>query len=181
MTELKISRTYASSFVKAAKEKKCVKKFMDQLGDVSGILKKNSGLLAFLRNPLVKAEKRLEVVESILIKLDIENEVINFINTLIENGRINLLEKILFFVVRLSQRELGIFKGTVFSAQDLDISVKKQLKSVLENKFKMNIELVFELKPEILGGMVIHLDNHIIDYSLKGALQQLKESLKQEG
>lgn len=181
LTELKISRTYAFSFVKAAKEKKNISGFLDQLEKICDIFKQNQSLIDFLVNPLIKLAQRKDMIESILKKAGIENEIINFLFVLIENGRIKLLEKILFFVRKLAKQEMGIISGTIFSVQELGPDTKKQLKSLLEKRYNQIVELKYELKPEIIGGILIHLDNHIIDYSVKGDLRRLQEALKQEG
>jgi len=75
--------------------------------------------------------------------------------------------------------EKGIETFEVSSAVELTEEEKNRLKETLEKLEKKPARLLFSLKPEIIGGLLIKKGNVYYDVSIKGSLLKLKEIISQ--
>ena len=63
------------------------------------------------------------------------------------------------------------------SAVPLSVDEQAALREKLETRFKQALELRFEVDPSLLGGVVVHVGDQIIDGSVKGKLDALTQTL----
>ena len=72
----------------------------------------------------------------------------------------------------------NIIKVRVFSAKTLTKEELNKIKNGLKNRYKDNqIEIKNVIKPELIAGYRVVVNNEAIDLSLKNSLDQLKKSL----
>jgi ATP synthase F1 delta subunit len=63
------------------------------------------------------------------------------------------------------------------SAVPLSEDEQVALREKLETRFKQPLELRFAVDPSLLGGVVVHIGDQIIDGSVKGRLDALTQTL----
>jgi len=68
----------------------------------------------------------------------------------------------------------------VYSVVPLADEEKKNLTKALERYAKKQISLVFEERPELLGGLRIEMEDTVMDMSLSGYLMKVKRMLLTE-
>ena len=108
---------------------------------------------------------------------DITRPVKNFILDLSRMDRLLYIPAIYcrFEHLRLA---LGNVKNvTVCSAYELSTLETSSIKERLVNRFQAQIELSTVIDKSIIGGMIITAGDLVIDHSLRGRLNQLKDSL----
>ena len=74
-------------------------------------------------------------------------------------------------------QHLGIVKATVTSAVELSKEQLAQIRNKIENGTGKTVELHTIINPSIIGGMIIRVGDHVVDASISGRLQTLKEKL----
>lgn len=100
----------------------------------------------------------------------------NFIRVLKGNKDLPAYEKIVTEVEQLFGTESITSKIEVTTAKEQSYN-EKLLKDL--NKYaKQNADIVHKVEPNILGGVVIKVDDTLIDASLKTQLENLREELK---
>jgi len=181
INEGKLAQRYAVSLIDAATEKKQIKEFLDQLTGINGVFSDNPEFFKFMQNPLVSVSEKKAAVKSVFKSTGLLNEISNFLYVLVDNNRINLIDKILFFFNMMYQDAMNVSTAVLYSATKLDETAKKSLSGRMEKFFDKKIELKYELDPGLLGGLVIKMNNQVIDYSIKGQLDCMKQALKKEG
>lgn len=65
----------------------------------------------------------------------------------------------------------------VGSAVPLTKDEQTSLRKKLEARFQQPLELLFEVEPSLLGGVVIRAGDQVLDGSVKGRLETLRQSL----
>jgi len=65
----------------------------------------------------------------------------------------------------------------VSSAVPLKDDEQAALREKLETRFRQSLELRFEVEPSLLGGVVVHVGDQIIDGSVRGRLDALTQTL----
>lgn len=130
----------------------------------------------FLVSPEVLTEHKMEFVKTVF-EPRLDPLTVNFIRLLVEKARIEHLPEIRKEFDRLQEEHQGRLRAQVMTAVPLSGEQENRLKQQLDRITGKNIEIEKQVDPAILGGVVVHLGNKIIDRSLRYELRQLEESL----
>lgn len=99
----------------------------------------------------------------------------NFLKLLKKKNDIKLLKKI-FKNLKTINEEKNQFKTVkIKSAFELNQNFQKQLTENLEKKLKREVRLEITIDKNILGGIIIQIDDKIYDGSLKNKIKKLRE------
>lgn len=66
---------------------------------------------------------------------------------------------------------------TVISALPLTDEEKTTIHEDLKQRVEGDFKVIFQVEPEILGGLILEIDNRVVDGSVVGQLERLQESL----
>lgn len=99
----------------------------------------------------------------------------NLLNTLAQKKRLKLLPDIKILYETFREEAEKILPVTCITAVPLSETQKKGFIEVLTKRFGRTIELSCEVNPELVGGFFIKAGDTIIDGSVRGQLQQLKD------
>ncbi|MEI6221145.1 MAG: F0F1 ATP synthase subunit delta [bacterium] len=68
---------------------------------------------------------------------------------------------------------------TITSATALSADQQQTIKTHLQTKLQTpNANFTFEVTPDVIGGLIIQIDDTLVDASLAGKLDQLKSHFK---
>lgn len=106
---------------------------------------------------------------------DHDTVIENFIALLQEQNELEHYEAIIEAYERLEQEKRGIQPATVTVARDMKLTggLLEELNSLAKKK----LEITTQVDESIIGGVVIRMDDTLIDASVKTQLEQLKNSL----
>lgn len=181
LNEGKLIYTYAYSLFCVMPDKKLYDSYIRQMDAVSSVFIKYPDLMKFVMNPLINVEQRYAVVSEIIDKIKVNPDIKHFVRILIDNGRINLIRKISGKFVDIIREKTQVTFAKVLSVCPLDEEIKQSVIKKLKKISKQSIEIQCTIEPGIIGGLQIHMNNQVFDYSVKGQLERLKDRLKQEG
>ena len=63
---------------------------------------------------------------------------------------------------------------SAYAMNDVD---KKKFEKLLSDKFGKSITATVEVKPELIGGIKVLINDTVVDYSVKGSLENLTTQL----
>lgn len=179
--------TIARPYAKAVFEQALADKSLPQWGRVLATLAKvaaDSQTAALLDNPRVTEAQLhqlfVKVTEKVLPDLPAQQvkELNNFIRVLIDEKRLAILPDIADRYHRLLTAEQEIKEVTVTSAFALDEARRETLTAALTKYLHSKVTVDFQEDRSLIGGVVIRSGNWVMDSSLKGKLQYLRDSLK---
>jgi F-type H+-transporting ATPase subunit delta len=101
----------------------------------------------------------------------------NFVRTLAENHRLEVLPEISELFEQLKDEAEGTIDVTVTSAASLDEARRATLAAALERRFRRRVQLTCEVDPALIGGAVLRAGDMVIDGSLKSRLERLAYQL----
>ncbi len=109
---------------------------------------------------------------------ELTDGVKNFVNVLAENKRIPLLPEIVeLFEQFKSNREKSV-DVNVTTVFELDDDVQQKLNASLNRKLDREVNLQTTIDKSLLGGVIIHAADIVIDGSVRGRLAKLAESMQ---
>lgn len=108
-----VSKVYGDALFEAAMERDMLSPVYEEVQSLQTILMENADLVQFLNHPQIIKEEKLKVVENIF-KGRVSDDLMGFLETVIEKGRQKELPKILdYFVNRVKEyKKIGIVTVT---------------------------------------------------------------------
>lgn len=119
-------------------------------------------------------KQRLEMLASIEHQLrHVQQE--NLLKLLLRRKKLRFLPEIAGLYEQLRAEHEGNLAVKVRTAAALTAAHQDKLAQVLQHKFKRNIVFDLVLDPTLIGGAIIHVGDLVIDGSVAGMLQRLKQ------
>lgn len=171
---LTLARPYAEAVFKMAQEENDLAGWSALLQGLAQMAADNLMKDVFT-NPEYTDEAVFGLVSDIFGKTSTKEQ--NFIRVLIENNRLILSPEIFsLFAARRAQAEASQ-DVEVTSAFKLDAKQEASLATMLEKKLGKKINLTSSVDESLIGGVVIHAGDLVIDGSVKGHLGDLSSQL----
>ena len=148
-----------------------------QLGDFAAAWHESRELRDFLLDPSFPVEQKVALLDKMNAKLQMEQQVRNFVAVLIRNGRIWGFDEVLAEFGREVNRRLGIQAAKVTSARPLDDSERRELESEIARLTGSKVEAQFAVDKSLIGGVVVQAGSTVYDGSVRGRLERLKQEL----
>merc|ERR1711959_848999 len=171
---------YATSLWRVATEKGEIAKVEKDLG----AFKSHMGTEAvqqLLSNPSIPKHSKIDAVSALMEKSGYSESTKNFFAIVAENGRLKETESIIEKFEELQRAAKGEMYAEVTVADELTAAQKKSLQKSLNafitkgQKLSMNVQV----KPEILGGLIVDVGDKHINMSILARIQQLQQLINQ--
>ena len=152
----RVSSIYGNALFELAVEEKKVDALLSEVQTLQQILLENADLLSLLNHPEVSKIEKLDLLKNI-------------------------------FSGRASDEVLGFLSIIVEKDRQKDIPKKEKLtKRLLETTKYTSFEVDYQIDPALLGGLIIRIEDRVLDSSLKTQIEKLskglsKLSLEKEG
>lgn len=141
---------------------------------LSRVLK--GGLGKILKNPLITKSKKKAIVSKIFLNLVDDGSLLSF-EYLIEEDQWQNIDLIVKKYGDLLKNKGNLRLATIETATPLRPELREELTKALENKLKTKITIEEKMRPEILGGARIVVDDMVFDNSILGQIEELKNKL----
>lgn len=175
MAEL-VSRRYALALFEAGLELQKIDAFKDELTLLNDVFIREEKLLDILGHPRINKEEKKDMVDKIF-QGSLSQEVFNFMYILIDKRRESNILEIKKEYDKLYNEQKNIIKVVARTAVPMEDEAKIKLSKVLGEKLEKTIELSNQVDPSIMGGVVLRIEDKLIDGSLKGQLEDIGKAL----
>ncbi len=169
------ARRYAEAAFQVATRDGTVESWRAEL-DAAGEIAADDQVGRMLANPAVALETRTEMAESIFGKV-VGRPVLNLIGLMLRRGRIEQLSRVAAEFRRLDNARQGITLATATSAAPLSPDEIRVLTTRMEELTGGRVELEVQVDPSLLGGLVVRIGDRLIDGSVRGRLERLRNQL----
>jgi F-type H+-transporting ATPase subunit delta len=170
-----IARVYATALFEAARDRGKLDAIRDQLAQFVGALEENREVRLFFFSPYFSSAEKIDGLKKSVT--DVEPELLNFLELLLEKGRMPVIFRIRRQYDALWAKENKRLGVTVTSAVELDPEIAKRIGSEIEEQTGNKVELESRVDPNILGGLVLQVGNMVLDTSIRNRLEKLRKSV----
>lgn len=171
-----IAERYAVALLQVAKERKSLEDVGAELQAVLGLVEANPALKGVLEHPRVRSAEKLEALRGLLGK-KLSATLENFLMLLIMKKRVQHLRAVADHYERLVFQIQGKAAARVLTALPLTEPQRKTLAEKLGGLFGLSVQLREEVRPGLIGGMIIYMGDQRMDASLLGQLERVKQRL----
>lgn len=131
---------------------------------------------ALTDNPKVSNQLIADTFLSVL-KSPLNNEAKNFINMLVQNGRMSMLPEIGAQFHALKNAQEGAADADITSAFALSDAQVNELVATLEKKFGRKLNPSVAVDQTLIGGVRVVVGDEVLDTSVRAKLQQMHVAL----
>lgn len=176
MDQSAITVRYAKAFFSAAKEKKKLEKLKTDMQLVYEVCSTSKDFILLLESPIVKTSKKAKLVSTIFSE-KIDELSMNFLLLIIQNKRDIHIPGICRNFLDLTRKDQNIKSAVLTTASEVDATTLKKIEQLLAKELNASVELATRINPDILGGLVLRIDDKQYDASVSTQLKKIKQSL----
>lgn len=168
--------TYAGALFEATKEKDDLEGVLEDLREFVGALRENEELRLFFYGGQIPERQKREALDG--LTQDMNGTTTNFLKVLVDNGREELIEDVTRNYEDLVKEHMGRVEVEVTTAVELSGEVLDRVKyrigRMLEGR---EVILNNTVDPELLGGAAFSFGGQMMDGSVRGRLESLREGM----
>jgi F-type H+-transporting ATPase subunit delta len=169
------ARRYAEAAFEIAERDGTVEAWLAQL-ERAATATADPGTVRRLEDPAVPFDVRRDALLHALGD-DLLAPVSNLLELVLRRRRVQLVGRISRELRRLYNRRQGITEATAVSASQLDDVDVRALRERIERLAGGPVELRVEIDPSLIGGLQLRLGDRLIDGSVRGRLERLRNRL----
>jgi F-type H+-transporting ATPase subunit delta len=174
MVDSRAASRYVRSLLSLAVEKNALEAVHGDMLMFSRIIAENRAFELMLRNPIIKHEKKRDILEKVFTGR-VHPLTMGIFDILTRKNREPLLPAIAKEFHSAYNIYKGIGKGTVISAVPLDSELRGEFENMVKKlSAKDKVELIEKVDKDMIGGFVLNVGDKQIDASIKNKLKALK-------
>lgn len=170
----RIVRRYAAALFSTAQAEGVVDLVESDLGLITYSFESIHSLEDAIVSPLIPSAKKCEVIKSIF-KDKVHEITLFYLYLLIDNRREGVIKETEAEFIRLANEARGIAAAYVTSAVELTEDERIRLREKLSAHTGSRVDISIEIDPSIIGGLVVRIGDTIMDGSIAGHLEKLRD------
>ncbi len=168
---------YAQAMFEVAVDKGDTGDIEKDLDGIKQLLSTNKEFRGVLYHPSITKTDKKDIVDKVIVSQCSSKWIKNLLFVLIDKRRERILDYLPDVYKGVAGRIRGIVPIKVQTVIPLTEDKLVKLKKNLEKLTKKKVEIETEVNKDIIGGMIIRIENKIIDGSITNHLKNLKKSL----
>jgi ATP synthase F1 delta subunit len=176
MEALAVAATYGTAMFEAARDLDKIAAVGEELAAIDSVFRDEPEFFGLLCSPSVDAVGKKNAIKAVLDGR-VSKELLNFLFILTDKRRIGGFHAIAKSYQTLVNTNLGISAGTVYSAVPLSEEKLDRLAAETGRLLGRNVRLDNLIDGGIIGGVKIYIEGKLIDASVRGRLDTLKEQV----
>ena len=177
--DLRAARRYATALFTTAEKQNKLDAVTRDLHTVVEFMDQTPALDRMWSSKVVPAGKKRDLIATLLGAF-IDPLTLSFLRLLVDKRREDILSLVRLEVQQLSDTSRRLVRAQATFALAPTTDEREKLAESLSKRTGSHVDLTVEVDPSILGGVVVRMHDTIIDGSVRGTLERLREQLLQE-
>jgi F-type H+-transporting ATPase subunit delta len=178
-TDPRIARRYAAALFQSAQKQGKLDTVERDMRTMYELTQMTPMLSRAWRSPEVPPARKREMVRQILGD-SADPMTLSFLRLLVDKRREAILTDVWHEMHRLADAAHHLLRAEALFAIPPTPEELEQLRLSLQQRTGENVELAVRVAPGILGGVIVRMGDTVIDGSVRGNLERLREQLLQE-
>ena len=169
--------TYGNALFELALEENEVDSLYEEVGALKEIIKDNKDLILLLDHPQIDKDEKVKIIET-TFGGRISNHLTGLLAMVVEKGHSGQIIPIFDYFLKLVKKEKRIGVAMVKSAIELSGTQKAAIeKRLIETTEYETMEIDYSVDKSLIGGLVIRIEDRVVDSSIKTKLNNLSKAL----
>ncbi len=174
MNDSKISVRYAKALVGAAQEQAVLEAVRSDVNLLLNLIKQVPEMSVLLDSPILSPAHKMSGLKSVL-QTSFNPLTMTFIELVVRNKREAHLKLMLLDYDKMVKELQGIKAAEVTTAVEINQTIKQQITAIIQAKFHTQIELSTKVDTEIIGGIIMRVEDQQYDLSIATRLNRIKQ------
>jgi F-type H+-transporting ATPase subunit delta len=179
MNDSKIPVRYARALFLAGKEKKMLEKIAGDVNIFMEFYEKTPSLVPWLRSPIISSREKKDLLRQ-HFESRFSGVTLKFIDLVLTRKRERYFPDIFRDFIHFYKIEAGIKTLVLTTAVPIDEVTAQNLSMRFEVEGKPRNDLIKKIKPSIIGGFMLQIDDNLYDASVSNELKMLKKELARQ-
>jgi len=172
-----VSKTYGDALFELALESGQVDELFEEAKKLLDIININEDLAKMMNHPKIVIEEKQKIVEEIF-KGRASREMIGLLLMIIAKGHYNEFGSVLSYFITQVKEYKKIGTAYISSAMELSLAQKDSIRrKLLDTTDYVQFDLIYDIDPSLIGGIVIRIGDRVVDGSVKSRLARLTSEL----
>jgi len=171
-----IAVPYAKALFDFALERDAIDSVHKDMQALTSLCKSNRDFLLMLKSPILKTEKKQKILKAVF-RDSISEITRGFLKIITAKRRESLLPDMALAFVELYKDYKGILTTYVKTAVPLTEEIRKKILEVMNTQSTGNIDLVEEVKEELIGGFVLQWKDMQYDDSILNQVNKMRKGM----
>ena len=176
---IKLLKPTAKAIFQIAKELNMVDKIYNELVECSKLFQ-DEDIKKYFVDRSVPKKNKMEIIENKL-KPIFSKATFLFISILMQHDVMDILPDILSFYKEISDEDYNIVRVRIITADEIDKETVDNIIKTVECFSNGDIVYTTETDKDIIGGIIVHVDSVIYDYSVKNQVNRLQDKFINSG
>ena len=176
MRDTTIARSYAETFLVLAGKAEDLRGWGGMLADVARAMETNPQLKLFLESPRVPAQTKMDVLGK-AFQDRMPRLMVRFLQALVKNRRQMLIPEISRTYFDLVETAENRLHARVTVAMEQTDEETKAVAAQLSRMFDKNVIPHITVDPAIMGGVIVHVGDTVLDGSVRKRLATLRRRM----
>jgi F-type H+-transporting ATPase subunit delta len=176
MRDSTIARSYAETLLVLARKAGNLRGWGGMLSDVARAMEADPTLRNFLESPRVSAQTKMDVLGK-AFQDRMPRLMVRFLQALVRNRRQMLIPEIAGEYQDLVDAAEGRIHARVTVAMEQTEAEKHALAKHLSRAFRKDVVPHINVDPSIMGGVIVHVGDTVLDGSVRKRLATLKRRM----
>ncbi len=172
MNHSQVAVRYAKSIFLLAEEKNIIDEIRTDIQLIESSFSVFSELKEAIYNPVINSSVKIDILTK-LFKNKINEYSFNFLILILKNKREESFIDIFRNFDDIYRKSKNIQKSTITSVSKLDTEIVNEIVKALEKSFNTNIEVKEKTNPDLIGGVIIQIEDKEYDFSILGKLHKI--------
>ncbi len=178
MDESLITVRYAKALFSLAGEKNLVPDLKKDMETLLQLSVESVEFVQLLENPVINATKKTEVFNTVFSG-KVHPYTLDFLKIVAKNRRETYIPAICRNFIDFFKKEQGLTSVVLTTSTAINKPVREAIIALLKTEINSNIELKTIIDADIIGGLILRIDDKQLDASVTGQLHNIKNNLKQ--
>jgi F-type H+-transporting ATPase subunit delta len=179
-TDLRAAKRYATALFGIATREDSLTTIESDLTSIVELIDGNAAFRQVWETPLIPAGRKRELVNRVLGG-SVNPLTLAFVLLLVDKRREEILRAVRMELQALSDSSRHLVRAEATFATPPTAAEQAALVQSLQQRTGSHVDLTVNVDASIIGGIVVRLQDTILDGSVRGTLERLREQLLTEG
>jgi len=172
-----VARIYAEALLAATDKRQQTTEVLEELEFlVHDLVARDPSIRAYFGAAVIGRERKRDALRR-AFEGKVNDLLYNFLLVLNDHDRLGILRAVAVALRDMYERRAGRMRVTVSAAAPLADDQQERLRQELRDKFSREPILSVRVDPDLLGGLVVRVDDWVYDGSVKARLERIQNQL----